>query len=121
MSMRLGDRPQLVATTTPRPVPLVRSLLTQPGVVVSRGSMHANRAQLATSYRAAMAGHYGGTRLGRQELEGELLLDRDDALWSRDAIEAVRVAAVPALRRVVIGQDRRRRAAQRVPRQRRCR
>lgn len=105
MSMRLGVRPQMVATTTPGPVPLVRSLLIQPGVALSRGSMHANRAQLPISFRAAMTGHYGGTRLGRQELEGELLLDLENALWTREGIDAARAARVPDLSRVVIGVD----------------
>ncbi len=105
MTMRLGDRPQMVATTTPRQVPLVQSLLVQPGVALSCGTMNANRAQLAHSYRDAMTGRYGGTRLGRQELDGELLTDIDGALWTRGMIEAARAAKVPELRRVVIGVD----------------
>ncbi len=105
MTMRLGNRPRMVSTTTPRPVPLVQSLLAQAGVAVSRGTMNANRAQLAHSYRDAMTGRYGGTRLGRQELDGELLTDIEGALWTRGMIEEARVADMPAMRRVVIGVD----------------
>ncbi len=105
MTMRLGDRPQMVATTTPRPVPLVQSLLAQPGIVMSGGSMNANRAQLAHAYRGAMMARYGGTRLGRQELDGELLTDTEGALWTRAMIDAAQVNDLPPLRRVVIGVD----------------
>jgi phage terminase large subunit-like protein len=105
MTMRLGDAPRIVATTTPRAVPLVRRLLKEHGVTITRGAMTANRANLPTSYQQAMAAIYGKARLGRQELLGEFLEDAEDALWTRDLIERCRVRATPDMRRIVIGVD----------------
>jgi len=85
---------------------LVRHLLADPGVVTSRGSSHANRANLPPAFLAAVSRHYGGTALGRQELDGELLDDFEGALWSRSLIERCRVRwSAHALVRVVIGVD----------------
>jgi phage terminase large subunit-like protein len=91
MTMRLGEAPRIVATTTPRSVPLVRRLLVEGGVVITRGAMEANRSNLPTSFRAAMREVYGHARLGRQELLGEFLEDAEDALWTRDLIERCRL------------------------------
>jgi phage terminase large subunit-like protein len=76
-----------------------------PGTVVTRSRTADNRANLATGFLARMADQYGGTRLGRQELDGELIEDRADALFVRDQIEAVRVAVAPEMRRVVVAVD----------------
>lgn len=105
MGMRLGARPRIVATTTPRPVPLVRRLVREGDVVVTRGRTGENRMNLPGSFLAAMVAGYGGTRLGRQELDGELIEEIEGALWSRTLIEQRRVRAAPAVRRVVIGVD----------------
>ncbi|MEH3108105.1 MAG: terminase family protein [Sphingomonas fennica] len=105
MGLRLGERPRIVATTTPRPVAIVRRLLKARGVSVTRGRSADNAAHLAARYLADMRATYGGTRLGRQELEGELLDDAEGTLWPRALIERARVAAAPALRRVVVGVD----------------
>ncbi|WP_340265326.1 DNA-packaging protein [Sphingobium mellinum] len=114
MGLRLGARPRLLATTTPRPVPLVRKLVARDGgdVVVTRGRTADNAANLATGFVAAMERQYGATRLGRQELDGELISDVEGALWSRDLLERCRVAHVPEredgeplLARVVVGVD----------------
>ncbi|MFN3819175.1 DNA-packaging protein [Blastomonas sp.] len=106
LGLRVGALPQIAATTTPRAVPLVRHLLGDPSVVVSRGSSHANRANLPPAFLDAVQRHYGGTALGRQELDGELLDDIEGALWSRSLIEACRVRwSAQALVRVVIGVD----------------
>ncbi|WP_420146084.1 DNA-packaging protein [Sphingobium sp.] len=108
MGMRLGQRPQVLATTTPRPVPLVRGLVARDGgdVIVTRGRTADNDANLAEGFVAAMADIYGGTRLGRQELDGELIAEAEGALWSRDMIERSRVVHVPgALNRVVVAVD----------------
>ncbi len=104
MGLRLGDRPKLLLTTTPRPSRLLSSLLEDPAVTVTRGSTFENSA-LPQSFMDAMRRDYGGTARGRQELEGELLSELEGALWSRAAIENLRVRAAPALRRVVIGVD----------------
>lgn len=105
MTMRLGEEPRIVATTTPRAVPLVRRLLKEGGVAISRGAMEANRAHLPDSFREAMQEVYGKARLGRQELLGEFLEDAQDALWTRDLIERCRVRVAPDMRRIVIGVD----------------
>lgn len=121
MGMRLGERPRLVATTTPRPVPLLRRLLARAGdggdVAVSRGRTADNAANLADGFVAAMRRDYGGTRLGRQELDGEMIEEVEGALWSRALIERCRVRHVPGsagaetpdgaalLARVVVGVD----------------
>ncbi|MFY9349976.1 MAG: terminase family protein, partial [Sphingobium sp.] len=106
MGLRIGDAPRVLATTTPRPVPLVRRLVAADGVVVTGGRTADNAANLAPGFVAAMAAAYGGTRLGRQELDGELIAEVEGALWTRDLIERCRVAHVPGvLRRVVVAVD----------------
>ncbi|MBK8375271.1 MAG: DNA-packaging protein [Sphingomonadales bacterium] len=105
MTMRLGETPRIVATTTPRSVLLVRRLLVEGGVEITRGAMEANRSNLPTSFRAAMHEVYGHARLGRQELLGEFLEDAEDALWTRDLIERCRIKGAPEMRRIVIGVD----------------
>ena len=105
LSLRLGAQPQIVATTTPRPVPLVRRLLAAPDTQVTRGRMADNALNLPTAFLRAMAETYGGTRIGRQELDGDLLEDIAGALWTRAQMDAARRGPPPPLRRVVIGVD----------------
>jgi phage terminase large subunit-like protein len=105
MTMRLGNDPRIVATTTPRSVPLVRRLLKEHGVAITRGAMADNRAHLPENYCAAMTEIYGHARLGRQELLGEFLEDAEDALWTRDLIERCRGSTAPDVRRIIIGVD----------------
>jgi phage terminase large subunit-like protein len=103
MTLRAG-KPRVVATTTPRGVPLVRRLFADPAVVKTRGATRDNRHNLAESFLDSMR-IYAGTRLGRQELEGELIEDVAGALWNREMIERVRVGRAPELVRVVVGVD----------------
>ncbi len=107
LTLRRGRRPQAVATTTPRGGPLLRRLIEEKGVVVTRGRTQANQLNVDHEWVAATARLYGGTRLGRQELDGELLEDAEGALWTRALIEACRVAAdsVGEPGRVVVGVD----------------
>ncbi len=114
MGMRLGREPRVLATTTPRPVALVRNLVARDGtdVAVTRGRTADNSANLADGFIAAMERNYGDTRLGRQELDGELIDDVEGALWSRDLLERCRAVHVPAgkdgaapLSRVVVAVD----------------
>ena len=91
MALRLGESPRVLVTTTPRPVPLVRRLVSQAGVVLTKGRSADNRAHLAAGFLAAMERDYGGTALGRQELLGELIDEPEGALWSRALIEKARV------------------------------
>lgn len=107
--LRLGDHPQIVATTTPRPTPLIRALLDRGDVVLTRGRTMENADHLAPSALAALRERYAGTRLGRQELDGELLEEVEGALWSREIFEdpAFRVdpTRVPPLTRIVVALD----------------
>ncbi len=95
MGMRLGARPRIMATTTPRPVPLVVRLHADPGVVVTRGRTQDNAAVLPAAFLDEMKRGFAGTRLGRQELGGELLLDVEGALWTRALLEQCRHAGAP--------------------------
>lgn len=105
LGLRLGDHPQVVATTTPRPIPLLRQLLADPHTVVTRGSTYENTVNLAATFKDRMLSRYEGTRLGRQELHAELLEDTPGALWTRTILEATRVRQLPALRRIVVAID----------------
>lgn len=105
MSLRLGKTPQVVATTTPRPVSLIRRLMGEQGVTTTRGRMADNALNLAEPFVAAMESVYAGTRLGRQELDGELIDDVEGALWTRAMIEAARSEGMADSVRVVIGVD----------------
>jgi phage terminase large subunit-like protein len=104
-ALRLGERPRAVITTTPRPVPLLKRLLADPGTAVTRTATFDNRFHLARSFLADVEARYGGTRLGRQELDGELIEDDPDALFGRALIEEARVRDVPEMRRIVIAVD----------------
>lgn len=83
LEFRGGVQPQGCITTTPRPIAVVKELLANPRAVITRGSTYENRANLAASFFDEVRGLYEGTRLGRQELYGELLDDVPGALWSR--------------------------------------
>ncbi|MFN3423918.1 MAG: DNA-packaging protein [Novosphingobium meiothermophilum] len=106
MGLRLGGDPRVVATTTPRAVPLVMRLLAgDEDVAVTRGSTFDNAANLPARFIEAMRRNYGGSALGRQELLGELIEETAGALWTRGLIEAAREEAGAAMTRVVIGVD----------------
>ncbi|MEM7695015.1 MAG: terminase family protein [Pseudomonadota bacterium] len=104
-ALRLGDRPRQMVTTTPRAVPLVKRLLADPKVVVTRMATRENAANLGGGFLDAVMDRYAGTRLGRQELDGELIEDAEDALFNRSVIEGSRVVAPPPMVRVVVAVD----------------
>lgn len=104
LGLRLGDRPRAIVTTTPRPISLLKALIADRAVAVTRGKTSDNRDNLPGSFLAHVEETYGGTRLGRQELDGELIEDVEGALWTRGLIERCRGKAAP-LRRIVIGVD----------------
>ena len=103
--LRLGDRPQTVVTTTPRPVKLIKDLIKREGVKVVRGSTFDNAKNLAASALAELKLRYENTRLGRQELYGEILDDIEGALWTRAMIEDARMQEAPVMVRVVVAID----------------
>ena len=103
--MRLGDRPRVVVTTTPRPLHMLRKLAQLESTHVTRGSTMDNAANLSSDFIQAIHDRYQGTTLGRQELEGELLSELPGALFLRRDIENHRVQHSPDLRRIVVAVD----------------
>ncbi|SHE56301.1 phage uncharacterized protein (putative large terminase), C-terminal domain-containing protein [Ruegeria intermedia] len=104
-ALRLGERPRVCVTTTPRNVKVLKDLLAAPSTVVTHAPTEANRANLAESFLEEVRARYAGTRLGRQELDGVLLADAEGALWTGSMLDAARVKAVPELDRVVVALD----------------
>ncbi len=103
--LRLGRQPRQIVTTTPRPIPLLKRLMDEPGTVLSRAATRANAANLAPGFLDRIVGRYADTRLGRQELDGELIEDRQDALWHRQQMDVLRVSSAPELTRIVVAVD----------------
>jgi phage terminase large subunit-like protein len=104
--LRLGIHPQQIVTTTPRPLPLITKLMNDPNTVVTRGRTYDNAMNLAAPFLRQIEDRYGGTRLGRQELEGEVLEDIPGALWQRSNIDKNRRPEVPSeLQRIVVAVD----------------
>ena len=103
--LRLGARPRQVITTTPRPTALLKRLIAEPTSAVTHAPTRANAYHLSPAFIDNVVKRYDGTRLGRQELDGEIIDDRPDALWSRAMFETCRVAAAPGLRRIVVAVD----------------
>lgn len=88
--LRLGAHPQQIVTTTPRPIPVLREIIASSSTIVTRGSTYDNRANLAPAFLKTVVSRYEGTRLGRQELDAEILDDIPGALWTRNVIDALR-------------------------------
>lgn len=105
MALRLGEAPQAVITTTPCPTKLIRELMNDAATVVTRSKTLDNCNNLASSFLADVLARYGNTNLGRQELDGELIADDPDALWTRAMLEQSRVRKLPQLTRVVVAVD----------------
>lgn len=104
--LRLGDKPQVVATTTPRATRFIKDLVKAKTTHVTRGTTYENQANLAPTFLNEVVNKYEKTRLGRQELDGQILDDAEGALWKREPmIEALRVTAHPDLKRIVVGVD----------------
>ena len=104
-ALRLGAHPRQVVTTTPRPISLLKQILADAATRVSRSRTIDNAKHLSPTFIADMRKRFGASALARQELDGELIEDRSDALWQRQAIEMARVSEVPPLRRVVVAVD----------------
>lgn len=103
--MRLGDKPRLIVTTTPRPLEFLRKLRKNPRCHTTTGSTFDNKKNLAATSLAMFQEVYGGTRKGRQELDGEILDDVAGALWNSKQIDKLRDDEHPALERIVIAID----------------
>lgn len=103
--LRLGGQPRQLITTTPRPTALIKRLMLEPASVVTRAGTEANAYHLAPTFLKGVLARYKDTRLGRQELDGEIIEDRPDALWSRALLESCCVHEAPPLTRIVVAVD----------------
>lgn len=99
-----GGVNRIVVTTTPRPNRLTLDIHGSPSTVLTRGSTLENLSNLSPAYRELIQS-YAGTRAGRQELEAELLLETDGALWTRTQLDALRTSDVPDLQKVCVAVD----------------
>jgi len=108
LALRIGKNPQTAITTTPKPIHVLRKLLKEKerlGVHVTKGDTYENKTNLSDDFLLEIEDVYGGTRLGRQEINGELLDDLPGAFWTREIIERNRVKQAPDLTRVVVAID----------------
>ncbi|WP_211095356.1 DNA-packaging protein [Yoonia maricola] len=104
-ALRLGDRPRACVTTTPRKSQMLRDLLELDTTVNTHAPTQANRANLATSFLKEIEVRYGGTSLGRQEMEGLMLTEVEGALWTDADLARCQVAEAPPLNRIVVAID----------------
>lgn len=106
LGLRLGKNPQTFISTTPRPIKIIKTLLNDPRTFVTRGSTYDNKYNLAAAFLEEIVTKYEGTRLGRQELNAELLDDNPNSLWKRDRIDQLRVSGFPDdFKRIVVALD----------------
>jgi phage terminase large subunit-like protein len=105
LGLRLGPNPQCIITTTPRAIPLIKELNSDPAVIKTVGSTYENVGNLPQSFIRTILSRYEGTRLGAQEIYGSILGDVDGALWNRDTLERVRVVKIPEMVRIVVAVD----------------
>ena len=105
MALRIGDDPRMAITTTPRNIAALKALMASPDVAVTRGKTIDNAPNLAPGFLETMERRYGGSRLGRQELDAEIIEDNDAALWRRSWIEGARLRQAPQLSKVVVAVD----------------
>lgn len=103
--LRLGSRPRQIVTTTPRNSSLLKTLLEEDSTVMTHAPTSANSMHLASGFLESVTRKYGNSRLGRQELEGELLMDHDGALWTHDTLEAAKQLPEKDLSRIVVAVD----------------
>jgi phage terminase large subunit-like protein len=104
-TMRSGTDPRVFVTTTPRPIPVLREIIADPTTAITRGSTMDNASNLPPAFMKSVVDKYAGTRLGRQELNAEMLDDVPGALWTRDMLDTTRRKEAPEMRRIVISVD----------------
>jgi phage terminase large subunit-like protein len=105
MGLRIGVNPQAMIATTPRPIPLLRELIKSPNTITTRATTFANRSNLAPTFFEHIIKKYEGTRLGRQELLGDILEEAEGALWTRQMVEQARDGRTSSFVRVVVAID----------------
>lgn len=105
LGLRLGKEPRAIVTTTPKPNLLTKTLLKRSSTVITTGTTYDNLDNLAPTFKEQVLATYEGTRIGRQELMGELLEDVEGALWTNKMLEDALVDTVPEMRRVIVAID----------------
>lgn len=106
LACRDGDLPQMVITSTPLPIQPLRDLIKRHNPIITRGSTYDNCANLSPIYLDNIKRLYEGTRLGRQEIYGEILEDNPDALWTTSVIDGTRIeAVVDEYQRIIVAVD----------------
>lgn len=107
MGLRLGTDPQVIVTTTPRPTKIIKELVKDQATHVTKGTTYENRDNLAEAFFYNIINQYEGTRIGRQELDAEILEDVEGALWTSELIERNRIKLdkVPELKRIIVALD----------------
>ena len=108
LGLRLGDKPQMVVTTTPRPTRIIKQLAADKDTIVTRGSTFDNKGNLARAFLERITKRYEGRAIGRQELFAEIVEETPGALWTRALIERQRIAPEAAPREfaeVVVAVD----------------
>lgn len=111
--LRLGEHPRQIVTTTPRPIRLLKDIILRTDTAITKGNTRENLANLATPFVKAVIEKYEGTRIGRQELNAELLDDTPGALWNRTMIDEFRIrpanpespVLLPAFQRIIVAVD----------------
>ena len=105
LALRLGDNPRAVVTTTPKAMPIFRRLITDSSTVLTRARTVDNSAFLSRRYIDDVTRRYGGTTLGQQELDGELIDAPAGTLWRRHWLDQGRTARAPEMTRIVVAVD----------------
>ncbi len=105
MALRMGDDPQMVVTSTPRPTKLVKDILAMDSTISNTESTFANMENLAVAWAEDIIARYRNTRTGLQELLGQVLDDNPQALWNRGLLDATRVSVTPDLDEIVVAVD----------------
>ncbi len=103
--LRIGPRPQQMVTTTPKPIKLLKQLIEAKNSKVTKVKTDENRQNLSPSFLTSIVSQYKGTSLGRQELDGEILENADNALWTRAQIDRYRLKRPPDIQRIVVAVD----------------
>lgn len=104
-TLRVGPRPRVVIATTPRPIPIIRRLASDPATYLTTGSTYDNIANLAPSFIKTIVKRYEGTRLGAQELQGLILLETPSALFPAESIHYWPDAPLDLLKRIIVAVD----------------
>lgn len=100
--LRLGDHPKQIVTTTPRPIKLLKDIILRSDTYITKGNTRENLMNLAPPFVKAVIEKYEGTRIGRQELNAELLDDTPGALWNREMIDRKRIRPVDSMTPIIL-------------------